>query len=128
MYKINHIHIKSTDTEKDANWFINAFNFEIISDEVRSVGDRFIMCQSEDGFRVNISGERTNEKLGPSDPDPHFGLEHFGLDSKNLEDDISRLESMGATLQEGPIEMPGIRIAFLKTPGNVRVELIQKAD
>ena len=128
MYKINHIHIKSTAPEKDANWFINAFNFDIISDEVRSVGDRFIMCQSEDGFRVNISGERTNEKLGPSDPDPHFGLEHFGLDSKNLEDDISRLESMGATLQEGPIEMPGIRIAFLKTPGNVRVELIQKAD
>ena len=128
MYKINHIHIKSTDPEKDANWFINAFNFEIISDEVRSVGDRFIMCQSEDGFRVNISGERTNEKLGPSDPDPHFGLEHFGLASKNLEDDISRLESMGATLQEGPIEMPGIRIAFLKTPGNVRVELIQKVD
>ena len=128
MYKINHIHIKSTDPEKDANWFINAFNFEIISDEVRSVGDRFIMCQSEDGFRVHISGERTNEKLGPRDPDPHFGLEHFGLDSKNLEDDISRLESMGATLQEGPIEMPGIRIAFLKTPGNVRVELIQKAD
>ena len=89
MYKINHIHIKSTDPEKDANWFINAFNFKIISDEVRSVGDRFIMCQSEDGFRVNISGERTNEKLGPSDPEPHFGLEHFGLDSKNLEDDIA---------------------------------------
>ena len=43
MYKINHIHIKSTDPEKDANWFVNAFNFEIISDEVRSVGDRFII-------------------------------------------------------------------------------------
>ena len=126
MYKVNHIHIKSKDPEKDANWFVNAFNFEIISDEVRSVGDRFIMCKSEDGFRVNISGERTNEKLGLSDPDPHFGLEHFGLDSKNLENDISRLESMGASLQEGPIEMPGIRIAFLKTPGDVRVELIEK--
>ena len=63
-----------------------------------------------------------------SDPEHLFGLELFGLDSKNLEDDISRLESMGATLQEGPIEMPGIRIAFLKTPGNVRVELIQKVD
>ena len=89
MYKVNHIHIKSKDPEKDANWFVNAFNFEIINDEVRSVGDRFIMCQSEDGFRVNISGERTNEKLGPSDADPHFGLEHFGLDSDNLEKDMS---------------------------------------
>ena len=89
MYKVNHIHIKSKDPEKDANWFVNAFNFEIINDEVRSVGDRFIMCQSEDGFRVNISGERTNETLGPSDADPHYGLEHFGLDSDNLEKDIS---------------------------------------
>ena len=126
MYKVNHIHIKSKDPEKDANWFVNAFNFEITSDEVRSVGDRFIMCQSEDGFRVNISGERTNEELGPSDADPHYGLEHFGLDSNNLEEDISRLESLGAALSEGPIEMPGIRIAFLKTPGDVRVELIEK--
>ena len=86
------------------------------------------MCQSEDGFRVNISGERTNEILGPSDADPHYGLEHFGLDSDNLEKDISRLESLGATLAEGPMEMPGIRIVFLKTPGDVRVELIEKKD
>ena len=128
MYKVNHIHIKSKDPEKDANWFVNAFNFKITSDEVRSVGDRFIMCQSEDGFRVNISGERTNETLGPSDADPHYGLEHFGLDSNNLEEDISRLESLGATLAEGPMEMPGIRIVFLKTPGDVRVELIEKKD
>lgn len=126
MYKINHIHIKSSDPEKDANWFIGAFNFRIINDEVRAVGDRFISCESEDGFRVNISGERTSEKLGPSDADPHYGLEHFGVDSKNIEADISRLESLGASLAEGPIEQPGMKIAFLKTPGNVRVELIQK--
>ena len=63
MYKINHIHIKSNDPETDANWFVKAFNFKITSDEVRAVGDRFISCESEDGLRVNISGERTNEKF-----------------------------------------------------------------
>ena len=47
---------------------------------------------------------------------------------KTLEEDISRLESLGATLAEGPMEMPGIRIVFLKTPGDVRIELIQKVD
>jgi len=26
------------------------------------------------------------------------------------------------------MEMPGIRIVFLKTPGDVRIELIQKVD
>tara|TARA_B100001173_G_C15555617_1_gene365728 strand:+ start:13 stop:402 length:390 start_codon:yes stop_codon:yes gene_type:complete len=126
MYKINHIHLKSNDPEADANWFQKAFNFKITSDEVRAVGDRFISCESEGGLRVNISGERTNEKLGPSDADPHYGLEHFGFDSSDINADISRLEGMGAVLAEGPIDMPnGMQIAFIKTPGNVRLELIQ---
>ena len=84
MYKINHIHLKSKDPEADANWFQKAFNFKITSDEVRAVGDRFISCESEGGLRVNISGERSNEKLGPSDADPHYGLEHFGFDSSDI--------------------------------------------
>ena len=126
MYKINHIHLKSKDPEADANWFQKAFNFKITSDEVRAVGDRFISCESEGGLRVNISGERTNEKLGPSDADPHYGLEHFGFDSSDINADISRFEGMGAVLAEGPIDMPnGMQIAFIKTPGNVRLELIQ---
>ena len=126
MYKINHIHLKSNDPEADANWFQKAFNFKITSDEVRAVGDRFISCESEGGLRVNISGERSNEKLGPSDADPHYGLEHFGFDSSDINADISRLEGMGAVLAEGPIDMPnGMQIAFIKTPGNVRLELIQ---
>ena len=126
MYKINHIHLKSNDPDADANWFQKAFNFKITSDEVRAVGDRFISCESEGGLRVNISGERTNEKLGPSDADPHYGLEHFGFDSSDINADISRLEGMGAVLAEGPIDMPnGMQIAFIKTPGNVRLELIQ---
>ena len=126
MYKINHIHLKCKDPEADANWFQKAFNFKITSDEVRAVGDRFISCESEGGLRVNISGERTNEKLGPSDADPHYGLEHFGFDSSDINADISRLEGMGAVLAEGPIDMPnGMQIAFIKTPGNVRLELIQ---
>jgi len=129
VYKINHIHIKSNDPEADANWFVQAFNFKITSDEVRAVGDRFISCESEGGLRVNISGERTNEKLGPSDSDPHYGLEHFGFDSSDINADISRLESIGAVLAEGPIEQPnGMQIAFIKTPGNVRLELIQWPD
>ncbi|MEC7880756.1 MAG: VOC family protein [Chloroflexota bacterium] len=129
MYKINHIHLKSNDPQTDANWFVKAFNFKITSDEVRAVGDRFISCESEDGLRVNISGERTNEKLGPSDADPHYGLEHFGFDSSDINADISRLEGMGAVLAEGPIDMPnGMQIAFVKTPGNVRLELIQWPD
>ena len=126
-YRINHIHLKSPDPRKTAEWYVKAFNFKILSDETRVFGDRFVRCQSEDGMGVNISGARTGETLGPGDASAHHGLEHFGFDSAGLEADISRLEGLGARLLEGPIQVPnGPRIAFLWAPDDVRVELIER--
>jgi catechol 2,3-dioxygenase-like lactoylglutathione lyase family enzyme len=126
-FRINHIHLKAPDPRKTAEWYVRAFNFKIVHDETRVFGDRFVRCQSEDGgMNVNISGARTGETLGPGDFSPHHGLEHFGLDSENLERDIARLEGLGARLLEGPIQNPnGSRIAFLRAPDDVRVELVE---
>ena len=65
---------------------------------------------------VNISGARTGE-TGPGDANPHHGLEHFGLDTADMDADIARLKGLGATLMDGPIQMPnGGKIAFIKAP------------
>jgi len=126
-YRINHIHLKAPDPRRTAEWYVKAFGFTIMGDEVRVFGDRFIRCRSEDGgMMVNISGARTGERLGPGDASAHHGLEHFGFDSEDLEADIRRLEGLGAALLEGPIQVPnGPRIAFLRAPDDVRVELIE---
>jgi catechol 2,3-dioxygenase-like lactoylglutathione lyase family enzyme len=127
-FRINHIHLKAPDPRTTAEWYEKAFLFRIVSDETRVFGDRFIRCVSEDGgMAVNISGARTSETLGPGDASAHHGLEHFGFDSEDLEADIRRLQGLGARLLEGPIEIPnGPRIAFVKAPDDVRVELIQR--
>ncbi len=125
-FKINHIHLKTADPKKTADWWVKAFNFKIIGDETRAVGDRFIRCLSEDGVGVNISGARTGDKMGAADGGIHFGLEHFGINTLDLEADIKRLESMGSKVQEGPIEAAnGMKIAFLEVPDGIRIELMQ---
>src|SRR4029450_871731 len=126
-FRINHIHLKARDPRKTADWYVRAFNFKITSDETRVFGDRFVRCQSEDGgMNVNISGARTNERLGPGDASAHHALEHFGFDSANLETDIRRLEGLGARLLEGPIQVPnGGRIAFMQATDDVAVELVE---
>ena len=126
-YRINHIHLKSPDPRKTAEWYVRAFDFEITGDETRVFGDRFLRCKSADGgVNVNISGARTNERLGNGDAMPHHGLEHFGFDSADLEADIRRLEALGCPLLEGPIQVPnGPRIAFLRAPDDTRIELIE---
>ena len=126
-YNINHIHLKSEDPRSTADWFAKAFNFEIVSDIVRHFGDRFIVTKSENGVTVNISGVRDGEELGPSNDDAHLGLEHFGLDTDDIEADIKRLVDMGATYKEGPIiNTDGGKIGFISAPGGIRLELIEK--
>lgn len=126
-YAINHIHLKSNDPKASADWWVRAFGFTIASDTVRDAGDRFIAMDSQNGVRVNISEALPGQgALPPGDAGVHEGLEHFGLDSENLEDDIERLTGIGAEVMQGPTEMGPIRICFLKAPDNVRIELIQR--
>ena len=127
-YRINHIHLKASDPHRTAEWYVGAFDFKIVNDETRVFGDRFIRCQSVDGgMAVNISGSRTGETLQPGNASAHFGLEHFGFDSTDIDADIRRLEKLGAKLLEGPIQLPnGGRIAFLHAPDDTRVELVQQ--
>jgi lactoylglutathione lyase len=126
-YRINHIHLKAPDPRKTADWYVTAFDFQIVSEETRVFGDRFVRCKSADGgIAVNISGARPNERMGSGDASPHYGLEHFGFDSTDLDADIARLTGLGATLLEGPIQNPnGPRIAFLRGPDDTRLELVE---
>lgn len=125
-YKIHHIHIKSDDPKSTADWFVAAFGFGVISDETRAFGDRFIRLQDAANVLVMISGRRTNEVLEPACTSSHLGLDHFGMRTNNLTDDLSRLSANGARVVEGPHNMlGGIRSAFLVVPGDVRVELIE---
>jgi catechol 2,3-dioxygenase-like lactoylglutathione lyase family enzyme len=126
-YKIHHLHAKSLDPKGTADWFVNAFNFKIVSDTVRHVGDRFIRMEDAGGAMLIVSGPRTGEKLVPAIREAHLGLEHLALRVANLSEELGRLTGLGAELVEGPVDMPGMQIAFLLAPGGVRVELMQIA-
>jgi lactoylglutathione lyase len=126
-FNVDHIHLKSSDPKKTADWFVEAFNVEIMSDTVRSFGDRFIKTKTEGGLTINISSERAGETLGPADANPHYGLEHFGFDTDDIDADIARLVGLGAELKEGPINNGGgVTIAFIAAPGDIRIELLQR--
>jgi catechol 2,3-dioxygenase-like lactoylglutathione lyase family enzyme len=127
-YSLNHVHLKASDPKKTADWYVSAFGFKIINDNVRPVGDRFIRCETSNGIVVNISGARNDETLGPGDATAHHGLEHFGLDVDDIHSELERLQKLGIVLMEGPIEVPEgpyACLAFIKAPDDVRIELME---
>jgi lactoylglutathione lyase len=127
-FNVNHIHLKSSDPKKTAAWFVEAFNVKITSERVRPSGDVFITTTTEGGLDINISAERDGEVLGPADADPHYGLEHFGFDTDDMDADIERLVGLGAVLKEAPSDQGGgVTIGFIAAPGDIRIELIHRA-
>lgn len=125
-FLFNHVHLKAPDPKKTADWYVEAFGFEIIGDTVRDRGDRFIRCKTEDGVRFNISAARTDEEMGEGDSNTHFGIEHFGIEVDDLDAELKRLEGLGAKVLEGPnVSGTGSRIAFIAAPDDVRIEVMQ---
>ena len=126
-YNFNHVHLKAPDPGKTAEWYVTAFDFEIINEQnPRPKGDRFIRCRTKDGVAINISSARTGESMGDGDADAHWGIEHFGIEVDDIEKELSRLESLGAKVLEGPIHASGgLSIAFIQAPDNVRIEIMQ---
>ncbi len=54
---------RAPELKKTADWYVEAFGFEIIGDTVRDRGDRFIRCKTEGGVRFSISAARTEEEI-----------------------------------------------------------------
>ena len=56
----------------------------------------------------------------------HFGTDHFGLSVNNLDGTIEELRSRGVFIEVEPWEFrPGVRIAFVRGPDDVRIELVE---
>ena len=125
-YSLEHIHLKAVDPEFTANWYVKAFQFEIFSDRTTGAGARSIECKTVDGILVRISGPRPGDDMEPGDSGIHYGLEHFGLIVQDLESELIRLENLGTPTLDGPLEIGnGRKVAFIKAPDNVRIELMQ---
>jgi catechol 2,3-dioxygenase-like lactoylglutathione lyase family enzyme len=54
------------------------------------------------------------------------GLDHFALRTTDLDDTISTLRANGVNIFLEPMSpKPGVRIAFVSGPDNVKIEILQ---
>ena len=60
-------------------------------------------------------------------PFENVGLDHFGLQVDDIDQAASELKAKGAEFVAEPYQLrPGLKIAFIQVPGNIRVELLER--
>ena len=91
--------------------------------------------QSEGQNRVNlainwliffIARAHADAPDGPAAP--YVGLDHFGLRVENMDEAVAQLKERGAEFSTEPRDLrPGLKIAFVRAPGNIRIELLERS-
>ena len=125
-YTYDHIHLRTRDPISTAQYYERMFAAKII-ESTQSDGQQRIDLDIN-GLVVFIApvAEADGTPLGPSVP--YLGLDHFGLRVENLDDAAAELKGRGAEFTLEPRDLrPGLRIAFVKGPDNVRIELLERS-
>ena len=128
-YRINHVHIRSSDPRASASWYEKYFNAKLVSEREIMPGTVTLSMEVGGPVRLNIS----SKPAGSSDERRvaelnRLGLEHFGFDVTDLESELCRLDEAGIRVVLPLTEMPtGGRLAYIEGPDDVLIELVQSA-
>jgi lactoylglutathione lyase len=124
-YSYDHIHLRTRDPRGTADWYARMFGARVI-ESVQSDGQPRIDLDIN-GLTVFIAQVPPETEMPPSPADPHLGLDHFGLRVDNLEAAAAELKARGVVFTTEPRTIrPGVKIAFVQCPDNVRVELLER--
>ena len=126
IYSYDHIHLRSKNPMDLAKYFETMFDARII-ESIQSDGQPRIDLDIN-GLAVFIASVPQDADMVGSPSDPHLGLDHFGFRVDNIDAAVDDLKSRGAQMAVEPHDIrPGVRIAFVMAPDNVRIELLQRS-
>ena len=124
-YRYDHIHIRTRDPEATMAFFERMFGARRIP---------FVQSNGKPRVDLDLNGlaiflaEVPAEGAFPAAPDtPYEGFDHIGLRVDDVDAAVAELKAKGADIIRGPITIrPDVRIAFVKGPDHLRIELLQR--
>ena len=121
-----HIHLRSPDPAATAAWYERMLGAEVLR-STQADGTTRIDLALGGGQKVFIAPANPSLQTATPPNAPYFGLEHIGLTVTDIDAATAELKGKGVTFTMGPTTVrPGVRIAFLRGPENVSIELIQR--
>ena len=126
VYSYDHIHLRSRDPMATAQYYRKMFDAKII-ESIQSDGQKRIDLDLS-GLTIFIARVLPEADVPPGPAEPHLGLDHFGLRVDDLDQAVADLKRRGAEFAVAPRTIrPGVRIAFLRAPDDVRIELLERS-
>jgi len=121
-FTYDHIHLRSPNPEKTAQWYERMLGAEVLR----------TMQQGKPRIDLKLGGANifiaeTTPEVNPAPTTPYQGLDHFGLSVSNIDAIAADLKAKGVEFTREPETIrPGVRICFLRGPEGVSIELLDR--
>lgn len=121
-FRVNHLHVICQDLQKMMEFWTVGIGASFKN--YRTFGGADGAVLELDGFQINLRLPKENEKEIQKNK-VSLGYDHLGMEVDDLDSSCSHLTKFGCSTESGPTELGDRKIAFLKGPENITLELIQ---
>ncbi len=123
-FTYDHIHLRSPDPEATAQYYERMFGAEVLR-SVQQGKPRIDLKLG--GVNIFIAPVVSGDGVNPPPVTPYQGLDHFGLTVSGIDAVVAELKAKGAEFTREPTTVrPGVRVAFLRAPEGVSIELLDR--
>ena len=113
-FKMNHVHLKTTDPEQTAKFYVDTLGAKIVSQNANG------------GFRVDLHGLSLNiSNFLEQKREQKYGMEHLAIDTDELDSIVEKLKAQGIHILEETVVSGGRRVCFFEGPDGVQLEFIE---
>ena len=124
-FAYDHVHLRSPDPDETARYYERMFGAEIIK-SIQSDGRERVDMRLG-GVMVFIARVEDGAALAQKPAGSYVGLDHLGLRVREIDRVAAELKAKGAEFTVEPRTIrPGVRIAFVKGPQNVLIEILDR--
>jgi catechol 2,3-dioxygenase-like lactoylglutathione lyase family enzyme len=118
-FKVNHLHLKSPDTRKTAQFYVTYAGAKIVSERT-DVKGRTSFRLDLHGLPLNVTGYLDDQEL-----EQHYGLEHVAIDAADFAAEVGKIKAAGVKILEERVLQDGRRVCFFEGPEGVRLEFLE---
>lgn len=123
-FKFDHVHLRSPDPEATASFYEKMFGAKVLRSTQQGKPRIDIDLCGQMFFIAPVPPEA---KIGVAPQSPYVGLDHVGLCVSKIDSVVADLKAKGAEFTMEPTTIrPGVRIAFLRGPQDVSIELVDR--
>jgi catechol 2,3-dioxygenase-like lactoylglutathione lyase family enzyme len=116
----DHVHIYCTSMDASERFFVDVLAASVVERRGTTV------VLDLGGGSVLLRPQLAGEQLGPAGT-PRFGVDHIGLRVPDVPAAVEQLRARGGEVDPPREVRPGVFVAFVRGPDNVRVELLSRA-